>query len=40
MKKLQFHSVEFKQFCKKYDLIYSPRTTLAKERDNDSYVTN
>jgi hypothetical protein len=40
MKKLQFHSLEFKQFLKKYELVYSPRTTLAKKREGDLQITN
>lgn len=40
LKKIQFHTQEFKQFSKKYDLIYSPRTTLSKQRENDQIITN
>ncbi|CDW75345.1 ef hand family protein [Stylonychia lemnae] len=40
LKKIQYHSLEFKQFIKKYDLVFSPRTTLSKQREHDSIITN
>lgn len=40
MNKLQFHTLEFKQFQKKYDLVFSPRTTIVREREADVYLTN
>lgn len=35
LKRIHYHTIEFKQFIKKYDLVFSPRTTLAKEKDQD-----
>jgi hypothetical protein len=40
LKKIQYHSLEFKQFIKKYDLVFSPRTSLGKQREHDALVTN
>lgn len=40
LKKIHYHTLEFKQFIKKYDLVFSPRTTLAKEKELDALVTN
>ena len=40
LKKIQYHSLEFKQFLKKYDLIFSPRTSLSKEREHDNIIAN
>ena len=39
MSKLQIHSLEFKQFLKKYDLVYSPRTSIVKQRELDVFLT-
>ena len=40
MKKLSIQSIEFKQFLKKYELCYSPRTTFLKEVEIDVMYKN
>ncbi len=40
LKRIHYHTLEFKQFIKKYDLVFSPRSTLAKEKDQDNMTTN
>jgi len=36
MKKLHTHSAEFKQFVKKHELLYSPRTEHAKAKEAEA----
>jgi len=34
------HSLEFKQFVKRFDLLFSPRTTLLKKREQERSQTD